>query len=91
MSRAQRNTKRSGVARCRTGTPVIGQFSNRGPASAVHRCALHRVLDTSYGSAFAVAFSISAKSPLSRSIGFGGQPAMTRSTGTTCATEPTVA
>ena len=34
------------VVRCRTGTPVVSSVSNRGPASAVHRCALHRVRDT---------------------------------------------
>ena len=45
----------------------------------------------SYGAAFAVACSISASSPFTRSIGFGGQPLMTRSTGTTLSTEPTVA
>ncbi len=37
------------------------------------------------------AFSISVSSPFNRSIGFGGQPGMTRSTGTTEATPPTVA
>ena len=41
--------------------------------------------------AFVVAWSISANSPFTRSIGFGGQPLMTKSTGTTLPTEPTVA
>ena len=45
----------------------------------------------SYGTDFAVACSISASSPFTRSIGFGGQPLMTRSTGTTLSTAPTVA
>ena len=48
-----------------------------------------------YGADFAagltVALSISAIRPFSRSIGRGGQPLMCRSTGTTCATEPTLA
>ena len=39
----------------------------------------------------AVALSISAIRPFSRSIGRGGQPLMCRSTGTTLSTEPTVA
>ena len=45
----------------------------------------------SYGAGFAVARSIKVNSPFTRSIGRGGQPLMTRSTGTTFATEPTVA
>jgi hypothetical protein len=40
VSRAQRSTKRSGVVRCRPGTPVsLCLRKNRGPASAVHRSA----------------------------------------------------
>ena len=44
-----------------------------------------------YAAFFAVALSISAISPLSNSIGRGGQPLICRSTGMTCSTEPTTA
>lgn len=49
--------------------------------------------DTSQRQGFAVptAFSISVSNPFNKSIGFGGQPGMTRSTGTTESTPPTVA
>jgi len=51
VSRAQRSTypaelsEGGEVVRCRPGTPVF-LARNRGPASAMHRFALHRARDT---------------------------------------------